>query len=96
MNERDIVERLRNRAFARLALSRPKTLDKEDAAIDHVAADEIERLRAALQNILHCTAHIHEGELVFDCGNPYDLARGALGIDAGSQPLVTDGVWHIV
>jgi len=42
------------------------------------AQQEIARLREALGQALCCTPHIRAGEIVYDCGDPYDIARKAL------------------
>lgn len=42
------------------------------------AQQEIARLREALGQVLCCTPHIRAGEIIYDCGDPYDIARKAL------------------
>lgn len=44
-----LVERLRMRGTARLALKKPSKIDREDATLDQCAADRIEALEAALK-----------------------------------------------
>lgn len=62
----DIVKRLRD----------PVLVERNDG-IRLEAADEVERLREALDNILHCTPHVRDGAIIYDCGDPFEIARAA-------------------
>lgn len=41
--------------------------------------DDVERLREAISNALACTPWVRAGQIVYDCGDPWEILRSALG-----------------
>lgn len=61
-------------------LSSSEANNRLDALMREAAALQLSvvQLRAAIEQALACTPSVRDGQIIYDCGDPWDLLRSVL------------------